>query len=161
MPGKVERVTVRWGRVANDRIMLRYRVDGCEQLVVPRPGLAERADGLWQRTCCELFLATGGGTYREYNFSPSGEWAAYAFAGYRSRTAEYAPAAVPDIAVDSGRSVFTQTVFLPAAELDGATHAVLSAVIEEERGRKSYWAPRHPGLKPDFHNPASFVLPIP
>ena len=37
----------------------------------------------------------------------------------------------------------------------------LCAVIEEQGGQKSYWAARHAGEKPDFHNPACFILPVP
>ena len=53
-------------------------------LSLPAPVEPGRADGLWRSTCFELFLldpATGG--YREFNFSPSGEWAAYEFDSYR------------------------------------------------------------------------------
>lgn len=56
-----------------------------EALALPAAVFPARADGLWQRTCFELFLrdpATGG--YLEFNFSPSGEWAAYQFDGYRT-----------------------------------------------------------------------------
>jgi len=63
-------------------------------LKLPEPATPARADGLWQRTCFELFLldpATGG--YFEFNFSPSGEWAAYQFDGYR---AGMRPAALAD-----------------------------------------------------------------
>ena len=35
---------------------------------------------LWQTTCFEAFLrAPGGEAYREWNFAPSGDWAAYDF----------------------------------------------------------------------------------
>lgn len=44
--------------------------------------------GLWQSTCFELFIAAaphqGQATpYLEFNFSPSGDWALFAFTGYR------------------------------------------------------------------------------
>ena len=45
---------------------------------------AARADGLWKRTCFEAFIvdpAMPG--YHELNFSPSRQWAAYRFSGYR------------------------------------------------------------------------------
>lgn len=46
---------------------------------------AARRDGLWNSTCFELFvLDPAGGAYLEFNFSPSGEWAAYQFDGYRA-----------------------------------------------------------------------------
>jgi len=43
----------------------------------------------------------------------------------------------------------------------GAMRLALSAVIEEERGRLSYWALRHPPGKPDFHHPDAFALALP
>lgn len=53
-------------------------------LTLPPMTTPARADGLWRRTCFELFLGEpDSAAYREYNFSPSGEWAAYAFDGYR------------------------------------------------------------------------------
>jgi hypothetical protein len=157
---KVERVSVRWGRVADGRIMLRWRVDGAQALVLPKPAPPTRADDLWKSTCCELFVSLGQGRYREYNFSPSGQWAAWDFSGYRSRSGNHEPLAVPEIAVDTGASVFTLTVFLSGEELAGASHAALTAVLAEDR-RLSYWALRHPGLQPDFHDPTCFVLPVP
>jgi hypothetical protein len=161
VPAAVEAVTVRWGRVAGGRLMLRFRIDGCRQVRLPPPEQPGRADELWKATCFELFLAGEGGCYREFNFSPSGQWAAYRFAGYRHRTGDFDPIAVPEIKLDSGASVLTFTVFLDERELECATHASLTAVIEEAGGRISYWADRHPAEKPDFHNPACFVLPLP
>lgn len=161
VPGKVSAVTARWGEVKDGRVMLRFRVDGCADVVVPPRTTPARADDLWKTTCFELFLAGPGGSYREFNFSPSGQWAAYRFAGYRNLAGNYEPLTPPEIAVDSGRSVLTFTVFLDAAELTESSHASLTAVIEEAGGRLSYWAGQHPGIKPDFHNPACFVLPVP
>ena len=39
-------------------------------------------------------------------------------------------------------------------------HIGLSAVIEEEGGRKSYWALAHPPGPPDFHHPDCFTLEL-
>jgi len=33
----------------------------------------------------------------------------------------------------------------------------MTAVIEEQGGRKSYWAMAHPAGAPDFHDPACFT----
>ncbi|MDF7777123.1 DOMON-like domain-containing protein [Sphingomonas sp. AOB5] len=55
-----------------------------ERLKLPPAATPARTDGLWQRTCFEIFLRDPGtGAYLEFNFSPSGEWAAYRFTGYR------------------------------------------------------------------------------
>ena len=160
-PVKVQKLAVRWGRLSGHEMMLRFRLDGCGALVLPPRAEPARADGLWQTTCAELFLALPEGRYREFNFSPSGEWAAYDFHGYRTGMSEYQPARPPRIETDQGLSVSTLTVFLPESEFAGIGFAALSAVIEEQGGRKSYWAARHGGEKPDFHNPACFTLPVP
>ncbi|MGD2056793.1 MAG: hypothetical protein PVJ15_08295, partial [Gammaproteobacteria bacterium] len=53
-------------------------------LRIPEWLAPRRADHLWRHTCFEAFVMAGAGPgYREFNFSPSGEWAAYAFQGYR------------------------------------------------------------------------------
>jgi hypothetical protein len=53
-------------------------------LRLPEPAAPERADGLWRTTCFELFLRRPDEkAYIEFNFSPSGRWAAYAFDDYR------------------------------------------------------------------------------
>jgi hypothetical protein len=44
-------------------------------------------DGLWRQTCFEAFIGAASARYCEYNFSPSGAWAAYHFSGYRGRHA--------------------------------------------------------------------------
>jgi hypothetical protein len=36
----------------------------------------------------------------------------------------------------------------------------LSAVIEDENGKLSYWALKHPPGKPNFHHPDAFTLEL-
>lgn len=159
-PAQARSVTVRWAELPDRRLMLRYRVDGCERLVVPAYRGKGRGEDLWRTTCFELFLYDGEGRYREFNFSPSGQWAAYAFSGYRNLASEFNPRDTPDIKHDIGSSVFVQTVFLDRRDLEGADSAALAAVIEEEDGRSSYWAMVHRGLQPDFHDLACFRIPL-
>ncbi|MEP7129624.1 MAG: DOMON-like domain-containing protein [Sphingomicrobium sp.] len=128
-----------------------------ERFVIPE-GEPVRADGLWQTTCFETFLrASGDDRYREWNFAPSGQWAAYDFGGHRENRADADVAPPPYVRMEDN---FTWWAL-------GATIAVdagkqwdlgLSAVIEEKDGAKSYWALAHPpGDKPDFHDPVCFV----
>ena len=140
--------------------MLRFRVDGCGVLVAPEFRGLGRGEDLWKTTCFELFLYDGDGRYREFNFSPSQQWAAYRFAGYRGQQDDFEPDVAPEIQSERGLSIFTLTVFLSAKDLQGAQSAALSAVIEEEGGRLSYWALAHGGLKPDFHDPACFRISL-
>src|SRR3954467_14639798 len=61
---------------------------GMERVRIPAICAPRRADGLWQHTCCELFIAERAGKgYVEFNFSPSTEWACYGFSSYRKAAA--------------------------------------------------------------------------
>lgn len=159
-PAAITGVSVRWAVLADGRLMLRYRVDGCGALVVPPFRGHGQADELWKTTCFELFLNDGEGRYRELNFSPGGQWALYSFAGYRHRAGEAQMRDFPEIRHEKGDNVFVQTVFVDAAILRGAQSAALAAVLEEEGGRPSYWALVHNGLRPDFHDPFGFRVPL-
>ena len=100
--------------------------------------------------------------YCEFNFSPSREWAAYRFDGYRQAMAPLTLPA-PDVHVGSSLQGFTldAVVDLHALAFLGRGNQLklgLAAVIEECNGNFSYWAIRHPCGKPDFHHPDGFVL---
>lgn len=119
-----------------------------------------RTDGLWQRTCFEAFIrAAHQPGYREFNFAPSTQWAAYEFTGYRENMANADATNAPVIATQA-----TAGGYLLTAKLEfGAPppwHLALSAVIEETNGRKSYWALAHPPGKPDFHHSDSFAFEL-
>lgn len=159
-PFAIRGLTVRWSNLGDGRLMLRYKVEGCASLVLPRPASMERADELWRHTCFELFLYDGQGCYREFNFSPSGQWAAYGFTGYRSEMHPIDPVCPPEILPERGQDLFMLTVFLDPADLAGAKRASLTAVLEEPAKRLSYWALRHNGERPDFHDPACFQLAL-
>jgi hypothetical protein len=113
------------------------------------------AGALWQHTCCEVFVARALPAYREYNFSPSGEWAAYAFTGYRQGGP--LQAADPRVSVKRGKEHLELTATIPADP--GALRLGLSVVVEEET--LSYWAIRHAPGRPDFHHPDAFALELP
>jgi hypothetical protein len=142
-------------------LRLQYSLASAEQLVVPDARAPERADGLWKTTCFELFLRPADSkAYFEFNFSPSLQWAAYAFGGYRSGMRAL-PARDPDIWLSRSGDWFFLTVEalleLPPAPLKIG----LSAVIEEAGGILSYWALNHPPGPPDFHHPDCFALELP
>ena len=59
-------------------------------------------DDLWQHTCFELFIgAKNDAEYYEFNFSPSGEWAAYEFRNYRDGEPIHAEELDPKISVSA------------------------------------------------------------
>lgn len=129
------------------------------------PGIGSR---LWQHTCCEIFIACRGSpAYYEFNFSPSGEWAAYAFDRYRSpRTGEsHAAELAPQVVVHlNPRRLELDAVIrldrLTAPYLAAPLSLAISAVVEDNDGTLSYWALRHPPGKPDFHHPQAFALEL-
>jgi len=141
--------------VVRDRNELRvaYVLEGeIDRLRLPPP---RAAGALWQHTCCELFLAQALPAYREYNFSPSGEWAAYSFGSYRNGAAVQIPDPRIEVKRDRERLELTATIQAAARKIG------LSAVIEEDNGSFSYWALRHTPGKPDFHHPDAFALELP
>jgi hypothetical protein len=149
---------VRHGR----RLEVRYRLAG-EMGEVRTPAQAEpaRRDGLWRHTCFEAFVRGPGEGYLELNFSPSTEWAAYRFAGYREGMAE--AEVVPEIhAVRTARTLeLTAAVDLPEELADVDWSLAVSAVVEATAGGVAYWSLAHPAGKPDFHHPDCFCLRLP
>ena len=108
-------------------------------------------------TCFETFLgADGESAYREWNFAPSGEWAAYDFIAYREGRTD-ADAASPYVRIEDNLTWWAlgATIAVPAGP---RWQLGLSAILEEKDGTKSYWALAHPdGDKPDFHDPVCFA----
>lgn len=140
------------------RLWLRYMAEGDPGGVAwPEAAAPGRGDALWEHTCFEAFVSTDDG-YREFNLSPSGQWASYGFSGYRTDMAEAAEVAVVE-GLDGGDDyvALEATIELPA----GARRLGLSAVIAATDGTRTYWALAHPSDKPDFHHPDSFVLDLP
>lgn len=145
-----------------NRLRLRWRIDGAQELVVPAFAGKGRANDLWQTTCFELFLKPAGGeAYCEFNLSPSERWAAYDFSGYRSGMAERPVEREPQGAIRLGSNFAIFDAAIPLSALpDRACRMAMTAVIEERGGTKSYWAPAHPAKEPDFHDPACFAAEL-
>ncbi len=131
------------------------------RFVIPEPTEPARAEDLWQATCFEAFLRIpGADAYREWNFAPSGDWAAYDFVSRREGRTD-AEVAAPYIRVEDNLTwwAFGATI---AVDADAVRALGLSAILEEKDGTKSYWALAHPpGEKPDFHDPACFAAHLP
>jgi len=132
------------------RLRLRYQLTGdLKQLRIPAPQPPAAVDGLWEHTCFEAFIAVEGDAgYHEFNFSPSGRWAAYAFSDYRVRNAWTASLA-PTIGVTrTDEHLLLEAVIasadLPPNRAGKAFQLGLTAVIEANDGNRSYWALHHP-----------------
>ncbi len=132
------------------------------RFIIPQAVEPARAARLWETSCFEAFLrAEGEEAYREWNFAPSGEWAAYDFTGHRSDMAEAEVASEPYIRMEDNLTWWAVGMTIA---LDAGTRwqLGLSAVLEETDGTKSYWALAHPDAKkPDFHHPDCFVAKLP
>jgi hypothetical protein len=131
-------------------------------LSIPETRPPQSADDLWRYTCFEAFVMAGEGPeYREFNFSPSGEWAAYAFRYYRDAEElenKLAPGIVVRRTMDRLElDAEISRNFLPQG---GPLRLGLSAVVEDTDGVLSYWALRHPPGKPDFHHIDAFALQL-
>jgi hypothetical protein len=133
---------------------------------VPVPGASRRADGLWEHTCFEAFVAAADAPgYLEFNFSPSLEWAIYRFSAYREGMSLAEIGEAPAICVHPG---------VDGLQLESAVHLVhlpdlrdvrrlriaVTAVIEDKNGGRSFWGLRHPPGQPDFHHPNGFTLEV-
>lgn len=168
----VRRLEVRGESARPGELTLRYMLDADhDRIRVPARRAPRRADELWKHTCFEAFIAPGGsGSYYELNFSPSTEWQVYSFAGYREGMARADVGAAPQISVrhlagqqlELGATIDVRAIEkLSAGSSPRASgRLALAAVIEDENGRLSYWALKHPVDKPDFHHPAGFVLEL-
>jgi hypothetical protein len=154
----VEMISVEADRtVTGVRLVFRARGETA-RIRLPRPAAPARRDGLWRTTCFEAFLARPAGGYAEYNFAPSGEWAAYSFTGYR---AGMAPLDIPAPQIACRTTPDRLEVAVDLALPFAPARLGLAAVIEAQDGHISYWALAHPAAKPDFHHPDSFAEELP
>jgi hypothetical protein len=100
------------------------------------------------------------------NLSPARQWDLHAFRDYRDGGPLAGEPPAPRIDARRGGSRLELTVTLDLGALDPRLRDAplrlgLAAVLEDVRGSLSWWALRHPAVRPDFHDPASFVLRLP
>lgn len=145
-------------------LVVTYVVTGrIDNFVFPSVTTAARRDELWRHTCFEAFIrGPTGAAYFEFNFAPSTEWAAYRLDDYRSglRTADEIAAVTIDVQTSPGRFALRAALDLdgvPGLPRDAAWRLGLSALLEDTRGRMSWWALAHPPGKPDFHHADGFA----
>jgi len=147
-------------------LQLHYQLSGdLTRIRFPAPQLRSAVDGLWQHTCFEAFIAVEHEeSYREFNFSPSGQYAGYAFSGYRIKS-EWSQAIEPQINFTRTDYRCTLQALIARAELPDNTaekpfRLGLSAVVELFDGSLSYWALYHPVEHPDFHHRDGLILTL-
>ncbi|HEY2444803.1 MAG TPA: DOMON-like domain-containing protein [Rhizomicrobium sp.] len=161
----VRQIEAEASRKCGGVLELHWAVTGAiRDLLLPPAGAPVRADELWRHTCFEAFVRSQTGEdYYEFNFSPSTEWAAYRFDGYRSGMRVADEIAPPRIVIRRSDDTFEMHAVLTLPRLEEAAiwQLDLAAVIEERGGRISYWALAHPPGKPDFHHSDCFTLEFP
>jgi hypothetical protein len=163
----VRSIGVRVSRLHNGALTITYALDAdLDRLRIPQSGPSRIGHRLWQHTCFEIFVRRKDlPAYYEFNFSPSGEWAAYAFERYRKAAALGHDESSPSIAVRSTATKLELDVAMHLGALSSqhTSHVLMlaiSAVIEARDGSLSYWALEHPPGKPDFHHSDGFVLEL-
>ena len=137
---------------------VRYLLDGTDRLILPDPADPARADNLWRTTCFEAFVGGEGSAYREWNFAPSGQWAAYAFNGPRENRRNADDEV--EVWLEGGETWIAVEAAI-SAHLSPRSPLNLTAIIEEEGGHKSYWALAHSAGPADFHDPSCFIARLP
>lgn len=158
----------------SEGILLHYRLrsTGSNSLagLFPSPktisSSPKRSDGLWQATCFELFLGVENSpAYFEFNASPGGDWAWYAFDAYRAGmssprlTSFSEPKEIARLHEDAR---FETKWLIPTEALaeKRISEMAFSSVLARS-GATSFWALRHPGTEPDFHLRDAFTLSLP
>ncbi|MEO8019505.1 MAG: DOMON-like domain-containing protein [Pseudomonadota bacterium] len=166
-PDLVHELSVAVARTSADQLKLTYRLSGdLAALQLPEPRPAMRTDGLWRHSCFEAFIGHAGASdYWEYNFSPSGAWAAYHFSAHREGMAPHLKGSSPMVSSSVGSDTVEVSVVLDLSWLGRSSAGVglrlgLAAVIEDKARVLSYWALKHPAEKPDFHHADSFVVEL-
>lgn len=159
-----QRVETALTRQPDGALEIVYAIHGLNlDLRVPTPHAPAPANALWQTTCCELFLgAIGQSGYREFNFSPSGQWTACDFADTRQRLPGAVACPAPTLAFARDEDLMRLTAKLPKAALPKADtlRIAVAVILETGGGHHGYWALAHPSGKPDFHHHAGFVLSL-
>ena len=163
--GHVRALSALVSRSAGTELRTAFRLDADPgRIRVPAARPPRIASDLWRRTCFEVFIAIEGQpAYHEFNFAPSGEWAVYAFSSYRKGGPLADETMRPRIDVRSagGRLELDARVRLDTLSpmhSRASLRVGLAAVVEADDGRLSYWALRHQGDKPDFHDAGGFAL---
>jgi len=142
-----------------------FAIDGdIDRLLVPPQKQGCRQDELWRTTCFEAFIGAGD-AYWEFNFSPSTNWAAYRFDGYRHGRREEANAFVLRSKLKKSPERLEMEIvaaFAPKRTIEPEAYRLgLSAVIQDINANMSYWALAHPPGDPDFHHHVCFALEQP
>ncbi len=116
---------------------LRFRFEArgrIGEIILPARAAPVRTNALWERTCFEVFLRPAEfADYRELNFSPSSQWAAYAFSTHRAGMMQAALPAPPIIEIVAGPEQLTVDVSI-SLDLPDEPYLMAAAAVIEESG---------------------------
>jgi hypothetical protein len=164
LPAADFKIAYHVARSVADLVTVEFSVSGAvDALSLPPWSRALRADGLWNHSCFEVFIRPGDGApYAEFNFAPTGGWAAYQFDATRVGMRNLAGIGDPIVEAESTDATYRLRAQFDLGRIAEFSEAQIwqlgvSAVIEDKVGTKSYWALAHPPGKPDFHHNACFA----
>ena len=161
-------ITGYYGLENNNFEILFHIIQTSNEVLWPSP-LSEkgtRKDELWKSTCFEIFIARNETTeYREYNFSPNGDWNSYDFSDYRQNMQPADITEAPQIKFDlESNDMHLMSVTLKTDSLPYPNSRPLkigiSAVLKYVDGQHVYYALTHCGSEANFHLRESFVMSI-
>lgn len=159
-----QRIDVSLTRTVTGGLTLGYAVRGrISQLRIPTPQAPAAAATLWRHSCCEIFIGMAGDpSYREFNFSTSGQWASYDFLDYRQRAPANPAFPPPQIQLSRTENLLQLDVMLTKDALPpaNALRFALAVVLEADDGSLGYWALAHPAGPADFHQRGGFTLTL-
>ena len=151
-------------RAIGAELSVSFQLDGpLDQLVLPAPtAVPRRCDGLWQSSCFEAFVGVENDCgYWELNVSCRGDWNLYRFDAYRHGGREEQRLQGLPVTWQRTDQRLTLALALPLASwlttADPRLEIALTTVLEHREMGCQYWALRHCGAEPDFHQRASFV----
>jgi hypothetical protein len=112
-------------------------------------------EGLWNWDVAELFLSTGGESYREYNISPRGAWWCAQFDRYRCQCEVQSTHELPQLFTSIETGSWEAVLGIPRRELalDAPEHELAIHVAAITHRPESRFISSQPvaGVEPDFH----------
>ncbi len=162
-------------RLAADRLLLRFKLaKGGSVELRPLSEKPERRDELWKQSCFECFMVNAAhrgpnAHYMEWNLSPSGDWQAYWFSGYRQGRVDATLA--PELAAprssrrqEGDSLIFEFQIPIPVQLQNVGFEMGVSAVMQDSTmpgAEPFYWAFAHREEKPDFHSRQAMLVIVP
>lgn len=125
-----------------------------------------RKHELWKTTCFETFFGVSGSeAYWELNLSTGGSWNFYSFDAYRNTSEPREDQRVTKIGFVKAHEDETITRLeikfpIQSLNLKGKLEVSLNSVIEFKNKEKAYYALKHAGDKPDFHQRDLFICSL-